>query len=131
MAKENLKSMFGMTDRRVHVSYDPSEITLAPTVQQTRGSGTVVQAMPQTNQALNFARALNQVPSILGAAKNIGEAQAVEDFSQITDNTKKDELLKQEKEMSKWLGYDKAFQEELIKDYFVRNKDIINQRFTR
>ena len=63
--------------------------------------------------------------------KNIGQAQAIEDFSQITDNTKKDELLKQEKEMSKWLGYDKAFQEELIKDYFVRNKDIINQRFTK
>ena len=76
MAKQTLKSLLGSSDERVQVRYDPSEITLAPTVQQTRGSGTVVQAMPQTNQALNFARALNQVPAVLGAAKNIGQKQA-------------------------------------------------------
>jgi len=118
------------TDNRVQVSYDPSEITLAPTVEQTKGSGTVVQAMNKTNQALNFARALNQVPAVIGAANNIGQAQALEDFSQITDNTKKDELLKQEKQMSKWLGYDKTFQQELVKDYYVRNADTITKRFT-
>jgi hypothetical protein len=117
------------TDNRVQVSYDPSEITLAPTVQQTRGSGTVVQAMPQTNQALNFARALNQVPQILGAAKNIGQKQAVEDFSQMTDAEKK-AAMEDDKKISRWLGYDKTFQEELVKDYFVRNKVDIGQRFT-
>lgn len=117
------------TNNRVQVSYDPSEITLAPTVQQTRGSGTVVQAMPQTNQALNFAKALNQVPSILGAAKNIGQKQAVEDFSQMSEAERK-AAMADDKKISRWLGYDKAFQEELVKDYFVRNKDDIGQRFT-
>jgi len=129
MAKETLKSMFGMTDRRVHVNYDPSEITLAPTVQQTRGSGTVVQAMPQTNQALKFARALNQVPQILGAAKNIGKKQAEEDFSQMTDAEKK-AAMEDDKKISRWLGYDKTFQEELVKDHFVRTAGDINKRFT-
>ena len=117
------------TDNRVQVSYDPSEITLAPTVQQTRGSGTVVQAMPQTNQALNFARALNQVPQVLGAAKNIGQAQAKEDFSQMTEAEKK-EAMEDDKKISRWLGYDKTFQEELVKDHFVRTKGDITQRFT-
>ena len=117
------------TDNRVQVSYDPSEITLAPTVQQTRGSGTVVQAMPQTNQALNFARALNQVPQVLGAAKNIGQAQAVEDFSQMTEAEKK-AAMEDDKKISRWLGYDKTFQEELVKDHFVRTKGDITQRFT-
>ncbi len=117
------------TDNRVQVSYDPSEITLAPTVQQTRGSGTVVQAMPQTNQALNFARALNQVPQILGAAKNIGQKQAVEDFSQMTEAEKK-AAMADDKKISRWLGYDKTFQEELVKDHFVRTKGDITQRFT-
>jgi hypothetical protein len=117
------------TDNRVQVSYDPSEITLAPTVQQTRGSGTVVQQMSDTNKALTFARALNQVPQVLGAAKNIGQKQAVEDFSQMSEADRK-AAMADDKKISRWLGYDKAFQEELVKDYFVRNKDDIGQRFT-
>ena len=129
MAKQTLKSLLGSSDERVQVSYDPSEITLAPTVQQTRGSGTVVQAMPQTNQALNFARALNQVPQILGAAKNIGQAQAVEDFSQMSEDERK-AAMADDKKISRWLGYDKAFQEELVKDHFVRNSQTYSQRFT-
>ena len=129
MAKQPLKSLLGSSDERVQVSYDPSEITLAPTVQQTRGSGTVVQAMPQTNQALNFARALNQVPQVLGAAKNIGQAQAKEDFSQMTEAEKK-AAMEDDKKISRWLGYDKTFQEELVKDHFVRTKGDITQRFT-
>jgi len=118
------------TDKRVQVNYDPSEITLSPTVQQAKGSGTVVQGMPQTNQALNFARAFNQVPQVLGQVKNIAQAQAKEDFSQITDEDEKDALLSDDKKVSRWLGYDKAFQEELVKDYFVRNQKTIVQRFT-
>ena len=118
------------TDKRVQVNYDPSEITLSPTVQQARGSGTVVQGMPQTNQLLNFAKAFNQVPQVLGQVKNIGQAQAKEDFSQITDEDEKDRLLSDDKTVSRWLGYDKAFQEELVKDYFVRNQKTITQRFT-
>ena len=47
--KQTLKSLLGGSDDRVQVSYNPSEITLSPTVQQTKGSSTVVQAMPQTN----------------------------------------------------------------------------------
>lgn len=129
MAKQTLKSLLGASDKRVQVSYDPSEITLAPTVQQTRGSGTVVQAMPQTNQALNFAKALNQVPAILGAAKNIGQKQAEEDFSQMSEAERK-AAMEDDKKISRWLGYDKAFQEELVKDHFVRTKDDITQRFT-
>ncbi len=117
------------TNNRLQVSYDPSEITLAPTVQQTRGSGTVVQPMSDTNKALNFARALNQVPSILGAAKNIGQAQAEEDFSKMSEAERK-AAMADDKKISRWLGYDKAFQEELVKDYFVRNKVDIGQRFT-
>ena len=128
--KQTIADLLGSSDKRVQVSYDPSEITLSPTVQQARGSSTVVQAMPRTNQALKFANALNQVPQVLGQAANIGKAQALEDFSQITDNTKKDDLLKQEKQMSKWLGYDKAFQQELVKDYYVRNATDITKRFT-
>ena len=130
MAKNpTIKSLLGISDERVQVSYDPSEITLAPTVQQTRGSGTVVQSMPQTTQALNFARALNQVPQVLGQMKNIGQAQAVEDFSQMSEDERK-AAKADDKKIFRWLGYDKAFQEELIKDYFVRNEGDITQRFT-
>ena len=79
--KQTIADLIGNTDKRVQVNYDPSEITLSPTVQQARGSGTVVQGMPQTNQLLNFAKAFNQVPQVLGQVKNIGQAQAKEDFS--------------------------------------------------
>ena len=128
--KQTIADLIGNTDKRVQVNYDPSEITLSPTVQQTRGSGTVVQGMPQTNQLLNFSRALNQVPQVLGQVKNIGQAQAKEDFSQITDEDEKDRVMGDDKTVSRWLGYDKAFQEELVKDYFVRNQKTITQRFT-
>jgi len=129
--KQTLASLLGNSDKRVQVNYDPSEITLSPTVQQARGSGTVVQGMPQTNQALNFARAFNQVPQVLGQVKNIAQAQAIEDFSQITDEDEKDRLMADDKKISKFLGYDKAFQEALVKDYFVRNSKTITERFTK
>jgi len=129
MAKQTLKSLLGSSDKRVQVSYDPSEITLAPTVQQTRGSGTVVQPMSDTNKALNFARALNQVPAILGAAKNIGQKQAEEDFSLMSEAERK-AAMEDDKKISRWLGYDKTFQEELVKDHFVRTKGDITKRFT-
>tara|TARA_B100001769_G_scaffold42412_1_gene29569 strand:+ start:12915 stop:15215 length:2301 start_codon:yes stop_codon:yes gene_type:complete len=127
--KQTLKSLLGGSDDRVQVSYDPSEITLSPTVQQARGSSTVVQAMPRTNQALNFANALNQVPQVMGQMKNIGQAQALEDFSQLSSD-ERDAAMADDKTISKWLGYDKAFQEELVKDYFVRNQKSITKRFT-
>jgi hypothetical protein len=129
--KQTLASLLGNSDKRVQVNYDPSEITLSPTVQQAKGSGTVVQGMPQTNQALNFARAFNQVPQVLGQVKNIAQAQAVEDFSQITDEDEKDRLMADDKKISKFLGYDKAFQEALVKDYFVRNSKTITERFSK
>ena len=127
--KQTLKSLLGGSDDRVQVSYDPSEITLSPTVQQARGSTTVVQAMPRTNQALNFAKALNQVPQVLGQAAAIGKAQALEDFSQMSD-AERDAATDDDKKISNWLGYDKAFQESLVKDYFVRNANSITKRFT-
>ena len=127
--KQTLKSLLGGSDDRVQVSYNPSEITLSPTVQQTKGSSTVVQAMPRTNQALNFATALNQVPQVMGQMKNIGQAQALEDFSQLSDE-ERDAAMADDKKISNWLGYDKAFQESLVKDYFVRNANSITQRFT-
>ena len=127
--KQTLKSLLGGSDDRVQVSYDPSEITLSPTVQQTRGSSTVVQAMPRTNQALNFATALNQVPQVMGQMKNIGEAQALEDFSQMSD-AERDAAMDTDKKISNWLGYDKAFQDALVKDHFVRNANSITKRFT-
>lgn len=131
--KQTLKSLLGGSDDRVQVSYDPSEITLSPTVQQARGSTTVVQSMPQTNQALNFAKALNQAPQVLGQMKQIGQAQAIEDFNQITDDERKDKLLSGEEELSgfRMLGYNQAFQRELVKDYFVRNTSSISERFTK
>ena len=129
MAKQTLKSLLGSSDERVQVRYDPSEITLAPTVEQTRGSGTVVQPMPQTTQALNFAKALNQVPQVLGQMKNIGQVQAKEDFSQMSAADRK-AAMEDDKKISRWLGYDKTFQEELVKDYFVRNAQNMSQRFT-
>ena len=127
--KQTLKSLLGVSDDRVQVSYNPSEITLSPTVQQTRGSSTVVQAMPRTNQALNFATALNQVPQVMGQMKNIGEAQALEDFSQMSD-AERDAAMDTDKKISNWLGYDKAFQDALVKDHFVRNANSITKRFT-
>lgn len=127
--KQTIADLLGSSDKRVQVSYDPSEITLSPTVQQARGSSTVVQAMPRTNQALKFANALNQVPQVLGQAANIGKAQALEDFSQLSD-AEKNAAMVDDKKISKWLGYDKAFQESLVKDYFVRNSNDITTRFT-
>ena len=127
--KQTLKSLLGSSDDRVQVSYDPSEITLSPTVQQARGSATVVQSMPRTNQVLNFANALNQVPQVMGQMKNIGEAQALEDFSQMSD-AERDAAMDDDKKISNWLGYDKAFQDSLVKDYFVRNANSITKRFT-
>ena len=127
--KQTIADLLGSSDKRVQVSYDPSEITLSPTVQQARGSSTVVQAMPRTNQALKFANALNQVPQVLGQAANIGKAQALEDFSQMSDDEKNAAMV-DDKKISKWLGYDKAFQESLVKDYFVRNANDITTRFT-
>lgn len=98
---------------------------LSPTVQRAGQYNVAVQPTPKTNSALQLAQALRYTPQVLGQASNIAKGMGAEAASQVTNV---EEAL-QDKETKGILGYDKAYQQGLVKRHFSANEDVIRQRF--
>jgi len=98
---------------------------LSPTVQRAGQYNVVVPATPKTNSALQLAQALRYSPQVLGQANNIARSMGAEAAAQVTDV---EEAL-QDKETRGILGYDKAYQQGLVKRHFSTNEDVIKERF--
>jgi hypothetical protein len=123
--KQTLKSLLGGSDSRKQVSLDLGTPALRPTVQRAGQYNVAVQATPKTNSAMQLAQALRVAPQVLGQANNIAmdmgakAAATTMDVEGALDDTERKGIL----------GYDKAYQQGLIKRHFVMNEKAITERF--
>jgi hypothetical protein len=84
-----------------------------------------VQATPKTNSALQLAQALRMTPQVLGQATNIAKDLGAEAAASTMDV----EAAMNDTETKGILGYDKAYQQGLVKRHFVMNEESIKERF--
>ena len=80
---------------------------------------------PKTNSALQLAQALRRTPQVLGQASNIAKEMGAEAASTTMDV----EGALNDTETKGILGYDKAYQQGLVKRHFVMNEEAIKERF--
>jgi hypothetical protein len=80
---------------------------------------------PKTNSALQLAQALRRTPQVLGQASNIAKEMG----AQAASTTMDVEGALNDKETKGILGYDKAYQQGLVKRHFVMNEEAIKERF--
>lgn len=84
-----------------------------------------VQATPKTNSALQLAQALRMAPQVLGQATNIAKDLGADAAASTMDV----EAAMNDTETKGILGYDKAYQQGLVKRHFVMNEESIKERF--
>ena len=110
---------------RKQVSLDLGTPALQPAVQRAGQYSVAVQATPKTNSALQLAQALRQAPQVLGQASNIAKGMGAEAAASTMDV----EGALADNETKGILGYDKAYQQGLVKRHFVMNEESIKERF--
>ena len=110
---------------RKQVSLDLDTPALRPTSQLGGQYSVAVQATPKTNSALQLAQALRYTPQVLGQASNIAKQLGAEAAATV-DNVE-DAML--DDETKGILGYDKAYQQGLVKRHFSMNEEAIKERF--
>ena len=110
---------------RKQVNLDLSSPALSPT--QARGGqyNVAVAPTPKTNAALQLSQALRMTPQILGQASNIAKQAGAEAASKVVDV----EAAMEDDGVKGILGYDKAYQQGLVKRHFVQNEAAIKERF--
>ena len=123
--KQTLKSLLGGSDSREQVSLDLGTPALQPTAQRAGQYRVAVQQTPKTNSALQLAQALRYTPQVLGQATNIAQKMGAEAAVNATDV--EGEML--DDETKGILGYDKAYQQGLVKRHFSMNEEAIKTRF--
>ena len=110
---------------RKQVELDLGTPALQPTAPLAGQYNVAVQATPKTNSAMQLAQALRMTPQVLGQANNIAKQMGAEAASQVTDV---EEALNDD-ETRGILGYDKAYQQGLVKRHFAANEQVIKERF--
>lgn len=110
---------------RKQVELDLGTPSLSPTVQRAGQYRVAVQQTPKTNSALQLAQALRVTPQILGQANNIAKDLGAEAAAEVLDV----EAAMNNDETRGILGYDKAYQQGLVKRHFAMNEEAIKERF--
>ena len=110
---------------RKQVQLDLGTPALQPAVQRAGQYSVAVQATPKTNSALQLAQALRYTPQVLGQATNIAQKMGAEAAASTMDV----EGALADDETKGILGYDKAYQQGLVKRHFVMNEESIKERF--
>ena len=110
---------------RKQVDLDLGTQALQPTAQRAGQYRVAVQQTPKTNSALQLAQALRYTPQVLGQATNIAQKLGAEAAVNATDV----EGAMLDDETKGILGYDKAYQQGLVKRHFSMNEESIKTRF--
>ena len=110
---------------RKQVSLDLGTPALSPSVQRAGQYSVATPATPKTNSALQLAQALRVAPQVLGQVSNIAKGMGAEAAAEVGNV---EEAL-QDKEVKGILGYDKAYQQGLVKRHFASNEEAIKERF--
>ena len=110
---------------RKQVELDLGTPALQPTVRRAGQYNVAVAPTPKTNSALQLAQALRVAPQVLGQASNIAKSLGAEAATNVTDV----EGALENDEVKGILGYDKAYQQGLVKRHFAMNEEAIKERF--
>jgi len=110
---------------RKQVQLDLGTPALSPTAARGGQYNVAVAPTPKTNSALQLAQALRRTPQVLGQASNIAKEMGAEAASTTMDV----EGALNDTETKGILGYDKAYQQGLVKRHFVMNEEAIKERF--
>lgn len=110
---------------RKQVELDLGTPALQPVAPRAGQYNVAVQATPKTNSAMQLAQALRMAPQVIGQVNNIAKQMGTEAASQVTDV---EEALADD-ETRGILGYDKAYQQGLVKRHFAANEEAIKERF--
>jgi hypothetical protein len=110
---------------RKQVQLDLGTPALRPTSARGGQYSVAVAPTPKTNSALQLAQALRRVPQVLGQASNIAKDLGAEAALSTMDV----EAAMQDKESKGILGYNKAYQQGLVKRHFAMNEEIFRERF--
>lgn len=110
---------------RKQVQLDLDTPALRPTSARGGQYNVAVAATPKTNAALQLSQALRVAPQLLGQASNIAKQAGEDAASKVTDV----EAAMQDDGVKGILGYDKAYQQGLVKRHFVQNEAAIRERF--
>jgi len=110
---------------RKQVQLDLGTPALSPTAARGGQYNVAVAPTPKTNSALQLAQALRRTPQVLGQASNIAKELGAEAAASTMDV----EGALNDKETKGILGYDKAYQQGLVKRHFVMNEEAIKERF--
>ena len=115
--QEALSSLFKQASRSP-VDVNLGQVPITPTIGRHGNYTVIAGETPKDNAALEIARAIGQLPQILGQARNISAASGAQQAEQLS----LDELEKRfndgdvdAKGTMTWLGADKAFQEAAYK----------------
>jgi len=106
---------------RKQVQLDLGTPALRPTAARGGQYNVAVAPTPKTNSALQLAQALRRTPQVLGQASNIAKEMG----AQAASTTMDVEGALNDKETKGILGYDKAYQQGLVKRHFVMNEEAI------
>ena len=110
---------------RKQVQLDLGTPALSPTAARGGQYNVAVAPTPKTNSALQLAQALRRTPQVLGQATNIAKTLGAEAAASTMDV----EGALNDTETKGILGYDKAYQQGLVKRHFVMNEESIKERF--
>lgn len=110
---------------RKQVQLDLGTPALSPTAARGGQYNVAVAPTPKTNSALQLAQALRRTPQVLGQASNIAKEMGAEAAASTMDV----EGALNDTETKGILGYDKAYQQGLVKRHFVMNEEAIKERF--
>ena len=119
--KQTLKSILGSSDERVQVEYEGITEAVTPTVVPSGGTVPVVQQMPKTNKLMQVVDAMNKVPKLYATGIGIAQAQAAEDLAKLSDTEIAKELAQGDEGALSIFGYNKAYNEGLVKRHYKVN----------
>ena len=110
---------------RKQVNLDLGTNNLTPAAARGGQYSVAVASTPKTNAAMQLSQALRVAPQILGQASNIAKQMGEDAASEVVDV----EAAMADDGVKGILGYDKAYQQGLVKRHFVQNEGAIKERF--
>ena len=115
--QEALSALFNNAARRP-VDVNLGQVPLTPTIGRMGNYNVVVRDTPRDNRASEFARALSELPQLLGQARNISAASGARQAEEISIEDLETKVKNGDVEAEgvlTWLGADKEYQEATYK----------------
>ncbi len=126
--KPTLKDLLGQSDRRVQVEYKGVTEAVTPAVIPSSGSPIPVQEMPKTNQLLQVVDAMNKLPKAYATQIGIAQTEAAEELAKLDDTEIASAIAENDKNTMSIFGFNKAYNEGLVKRHYQVNAKQYEQR---